>query len=273
VPFVETKDLRIHYELDGSADAPTLVLSNSLGTNLSLWDSQFPIFSQRFRVLRYDSRGHGQTSATQGEYSVEILGRDVLQLLDALNLEQINFCGLSIGGMIGMWLAVNAPERLEKLVLSNTAPKIGQLDTWNERIRAVRKGGTKAVAQQVVERWFTPGFRLSHPDEIRKTCNMIETTSTDGYVGSCAAVRDFDFWKKVGTIHLQTLVIAGTHDASVPTPDAQKLARQISAAHYIELAAAHISNVEAASRFTDEVSSFLHGEGAQWMNANASKQA
>ena len=257
MPFVETKDLRMHYQLDGFADAPALVLSNSLGTNLSLWDSQLPIFSQRFRVLRYDSRGHGQTSATQGEYSVEMLGRDVLQLLDLLHLQCVNFCGLSIGGMTGMWLAVNAPQRLEKLVLSNTAPKIGQLDAWNERIRAVREGGTKAVAQQVVERWFTPGFRISRPDEITKTRNMIESTSTDGYVGSCAAVRDFDFWQEVGTIRSQTLVIAGTHDASVPTSDAQKLATQIPAARYIELAAAHISNVEAAGRFTDEVSSFL----------------
>ena len=257
MPFVETKDLRMHYQLDGSADAPTLVLSNSLGTNLSLWDSQLPIFSRRFRVLRYDSRGHGQTSATQGEYSVEMLGRDVLQLLDALNLQRVNFCGLSIGGMTGMWLAVNAPQRLEKLVLSNTAPKIGKPDTWNERMRAVREGGTKAVAEQVVERWFTPGFRLSRPDEIAKTRKMIENTGTDGYVGSCAAVRDFDFWDKVGTIRSQTLVIAGTHDASVPTSDAQKLAKHIPAARYIELAAAHISNVEAATRFTDEVSSFL----------------
>jgi len=195
VPFVETKDLRMHYQLDGSADAPTLVLSNSLGTNLTLWEPQLPVFAERFRVLRYDSRGHGQTSATQGQYSVEMLGRDVLQLLDALNLHRVNFCGLSIGGMTGMWLAVNAPQRLEKLVLSNTAPKIGKPDTWNERMRAVREGGTRAVAEQVVDRWFTPGFRLSHPDEITKTRNMIENTNIDGYVGSCAAVRDFDFWE------------------------------------------------------------------------------
>jgi 3-oxoadipate enol-lactonase len=257
VPFVETKDLRMYYELDGPADAPSLVLSNSLGTNLSLWDSQLPVFAQNFRVLRYDFRGHGRTSATQGEYSIEMLGRDVLHLLDALNLARVNFCGLSIGGMTGMWLAVTAPPRLKNLVLSNTAPKIGKLDTWNERIRAVRACGTKTVAQQVVERWFTPEFRANHPDEVTKTRRMIESTSTDGYEGSCAAVRDFDFWDKVGTIRAHTLVIAGTHDQSVPPSDAQKLAKQIPAARYSELQAAHISNVEAAGRFTDEVSSFL----------------
>jgi 3-oxoadipate enol-lactonase len=258
VPFVEIKDLHMHYELDGPAGAPALVFSNSLGTNLSLWDPQFPAFAETFRLLRYDSRGHGQTSATPGEYTVEMLGRDVLQLLDVLNLERVNFCGLSIGGMTGMWLAVNAPQRLTKLVLSNTAPKIGKLDAWNQRIKLVREGGTSAVAQQVVEKWFTSEFRTKHPDQIAKTRHMIETTSTDGYVGSCAAVRDFDFWENVATIRAPILVIAGTHDQSVPPSDGQKLAKQIPEARYVELPAAHISNVEASTRFTDEVGNFLN---------------
>jgi 3-oxoadipate enol-lactonase len=258
LPFLETKDLRMCYELNGPANAPTLVFSNSLGTNLSLWDPQLPIFDTTFRVLRYDSRGHGQTSATPGDYSVEMLGRDVLQLLDALNLQHVNFCGLSIGGMTGMWLAVNAPKRLQKLILANTAPKIGKLDIWNERIRAVREGSTKAVANQVVDRWFTPEFQIRHPDQIAKTRHMIESTSTDGYTGSCAAVRDFDFRENVPAIRAQTLVITGTHDQSVPPSDAQKLAKQIPGARYVELPAAHISNVEAATRFTDEVSNFLN---------------
>src|SRR6202171_6551324 len=148
----------MYYELDGPPNAPTLVLSNSLGTNLSLWDSQLSVFSQSFRVLRYDLRGHGQTSVTQGEYSVEVLGRDVLQLLDALNLQRVNFCGLSIGGMTGMWLGVNAPQRLAKLVLSNTAPPIGKLEQWNEPIRTVRERGTKAAARRGGEGWVTQVF-------------------------------------------------------------------------------------------------------------------
>lgn len=258
MPFVETKDLRMYYELDGPATAPTLVFSNSLGTNLSLWDPQLPVFAKTFRVLRYDSRGHGETSATPGEYSVETLGRDVLKLLDALSLQRVNFCGLSIGGMTGMWLAVNAPQRLDRIVLSNTAPKIGKLAAWNERIKLVREGGTRAIAQPVVEKWFTPEFHSKHQDQIAKTRQMIESTSTDGYVGSCAAVRDFDFWENVPAIRAQTLVIAGTHDQSVTASEAQKLAKQIPGARYIELPAAHISNVEAASLFTDEVRKFLH---------------
>jgi 3-oxoadipate enol-lactonase len=260
MPFIDIKDLRMHYQLDGPATAATLVLSNSLGTNLALWDPQLPAFTKDFRVLRYDCRGHGQTSATPGEYSIELLARDVLQLLDALKLDRMHFCGLSIGGMTGMWLAANAPQLLNKLVLCNTAPKIGNTDGWNARIRTVREGGTKAVSESVIERWFTPEFRAKNPRAVAKTKAMIEGTSTDGYVGSCAAVRDFDFWTEVGGIKAPTLVIAGTHDAAVPSADGQKLAHAIPGARYAELSAAHISNIEDAARFTAEVSTFLKSQ-------------
>ena len=257
MPFIDTKDLRMHYQLDGPAGTATLVLSNSLGTNLSLWEPQLPVFARDFRVLRYDSRGHGQTSATPVEYSVELLARDVLQLLDALNLDRVHFCGLSIGGMTGMWLGVNSPDRLLKLVLCNTAPKIGNADGWNARIKAVRESATKAVSESVIERWFTADFRAKNPDLVAKTKAMIDGTSTDGYAGSCAAVRDFDFSAKVGQIKAPTLVIAGTHDAAVPPADARKLAHAIPGARYTELSAAHISNIEDAANFTAEVSAFL----------------
>ncbi len=247
----------MHYQIDGPANAPTLVLSNSLGTNLSLWEPQLPVFAQDFRVLRYDSRGHGQTSATPGEYSVELLARDILQLLDALQLDRVHFCGLSIGGMTGMWLAANAQDRLQKLVVCNTAPKIGNPEAWNARIKTVRERGTKSVSESVVERWFTPDFRATNPAVVAKTKSMIDSTSTDGYAGSCAAVRDFDFWPGVATICAPTLVIAGAHDSAVPPADAQKLAREIPGACYAELSAAHISNIEDAARFTAEVAAFL----------------
>jgi 3-oxoadipate enol-lactonase len=257
VPFIDIKDLRMHYQLDGPASAATLVLSNSLGTNLSLWEPQLATFAKDFRVLRYDSRGHGQTTATPGEYSVELLARDVLNLLDALRLDRVHFCGLSIGGMTGMWLAANAPERLNKLVLCNTAPKIGNADAWNVRIKDVRESGTKSVSDAVLERWFTPGFRAKNAAVVAKTKAMIESTSTDGYADTCAAVRDFDFWSKVSDIKAPTLVIAGTHDAAVPPSDAKKLAHAIPGARYTELSAAHISNIEDAAHFTAEVSVFL----------------
>jgi 3-oxoadipate enol-lactonase len=257
VPFIETNNLRIHYQWDGPAGGAALVLSNSLGTNLAVWELQVPVFSKQFRVLRYDSRGHGQTSATSGEYSVELLARDVLDLLDALELQHVHFCGLSVGGMTGMWLAANVPHRLDNLVLCNTSPKIGTADGWNARIQAVRDGGTSSVAQIVVERWFTPDFRAKNPAIVEKTKSMIESTSREGYLGTCAAVRDFDFWASLKSISAPALVIAGTHDVAATPVDAQKLAREIKGARYVELGAAHISNIEDASRFTDAVSTFL----------------
>jgi 3-oxoadipate enol-lactonase len=257
VAFIDTNDFRMHYQLDGPAGAAALVLSNSLGTDLSLWEPQLPAFAQDFRVLRYDSRGHGQTTATPGEYSIELLAGDVRQLLDGLKLDRVHFCGLSIGGMTGMWLAANAPGRLNKLVLCNTAPKIGSADAWNVRIKAVREGGTKAVSESVIERWFTPDFRAKNPGIVAKTKAMIDSTSTDGYSGSCAAVRDFDFWSEVGQVKSPTLVIAGTHDAAVPPADAKKLAHAILGARYTDLSAAHISNIEDAAHFNSEVIAFL----------------
>jgi 3-oxoadipate enol-lactonase len=250
VPFAEINDLRMHYELDGPAEAPVLIFSNSLGTNLSLWDPQVPAFTKSFRVLRYDSRGHGQTTATPGEYSIEQLAADVVALLDALKIDQAHFCGLSIGGMTGMWLGANAPARILKLILGNP-------EMWNPRIEAVRKNGTKTISAGVLERWFTADFRSAHPDVIAKTKEMIDSTSTDGYTGSCAAVRDFDFWDKVGAIRVPTLVIAGTHDQSVPLADPQRLAAKINGARFADLNAAHISNIEAPGTFTQEVLAFL----------------
>jgi 3-oxoadipate enol-lactonase len=258
LPFIETNNLLLHYEMDGPEDAPALVLSNSLGTNLALWEPQLTVFSKSFRVLRYDSRGHGRSAATPGEYTVELLARDVLGLLDALKFDRVHFCGLSIGGMTGMWLGVNAPQRLHKLVLSNTSPQIGTPQNWNARIKAVHEHGTKSVAEAVVERWFTPTFRANNPEIVAKTKEMIESTNTGGYTGSCAAVRDFDFWSDVGTIRTPTLVITGTHDAAAPPTDGQRLARKITGARYAELNAAHISNIEDADRFTAEVAAFLN---------------
>lgn len=259
MPFINANNLLFHYEWNGPEGAPVLVLSNSLGTNLTLWDLQIPIFEKHFRVLRYDSRGHGESGVTLRDYSVELLARDVIGLLDALKLDRVHFCGLSIGGMTGMWLCVHAPERLRKLVLCNTSPQIGNAQTWNTRIVTVRSGGTKAIAQPVVERWFTPEFRAKYPEAVAKTKEMIESTNPDGYIASCAAVRDFNFWPEVGNIHSPTLVIAGDHDPAVPTADVQRLANNITNAKYLELNAAHISNVEDADKFTAAVDAFLNG--------------
>jgi 3-oxoadipate enol-lactonase len=259
LPFVNANNLLFHCEWNGPAGAPVLVLSNSLGTNLTLWDPQIPRLEKHFRVLRYDSRGHGESGVTLHDYSVELLARDVVAILDALKLDHVHFCGLSIGGMTGMWLAAHAPERLHKLVLANTSPQIGNEQTWNARILAVRSAATtKVIAQSVVERWFTPEFRASNPEAVAKTKEMIESTNPDGYMASCVAVRDFNFWPEVANIHAPTLVIGGVHDPAMPPADVQRLAHSIPDAKYRELHAAHLSNVEAAAEFTAAVETFLN---------------
>jgi 3-oxoadipate enol-lactonase len=257
MPFAELKNARIHYELAGPEKAPVLVFSNSLGTDLTMWDAQVPEVAKKFRVLRYDKRGHGQSSAPSGPYTIEQLGRDALALLDFLHFDKVHFCGLSIGGQTGMWLGLNAADRLNKLVLCNTAAKIGTPEIWNPRMEAVRKGGTKAVSAAVIERWFTAGFRAKEPNEITKIQRILESADTEGYVGCCAAVRDFDVREKLGGIRTPTLVIAGTHDPATTAADGRWAAEQIPGARYVELDAAHLSNIEARARFTAEISQFL----------------
>jgi len=257
MPFAQLEDGRIHYDLAGPSNAPALVFSNSLGATLSMWDPQMPAVQKQFRVLRYDTRGHGQSSVTPGPYSIEQLARDVLALLDILQLERVHFCGLSMGGQTGMWLALNAPARLDKLILCNTAAKIGTPEIWRSRIEAVRQGGMKSVSTAVMERWFSARYRASSPDVVASTKLMLEGASPDGYIANCAAVRDFDVRETVAAIRVPTLVIAGTHDAATTPADGRYLAGQIAGARYVEFDTAHLSNIEDHARFSSEVSSFL----------------
>jgi 3-oxoadipate enol-lactonase len=258
MPIVKSAEARIHYVLEGQSGSPVLVFSNSLGANYSMWDPQAAAFQKRFRVLRYDTRGHGQSPPTPGPYSIELLARDVLAMLDALDFERVHFCGLSMGGMIGMWLALNAPERLKKLVLSNTAAKIGTVEGWNARIEAVQKNGTKSVASAILERWFTPAFRQKAPETMATILKMLEETNPEGYVACCAAVRDFDCREKLSAIRTPTLVLAGAHDPATPAADGRFLAQQIPGARYVDLNAAHLSNIEAQDQFNHELAAFLN---------------
>jgi 3-oxoadipate enol-lactonase len=258
MPILKSGEAQIHYVLKGQSGSPVLMFSNSLGANYSMWDPQAREFHKKFRLLRYDTRGHGQSSATPGPYSIEQLAKDVVSLLDELDLARIHFCGLSMGGMIGMWLAVSAPGRLNKLVLCNTGAKIGTLDAWNARIEAVRKNGMKSIAPAVVERWFTPAFRQKSPAMISNTHKMIEEANADGYAACCAAIRDCDYREQVAAIRAPTLVISGAHDPATPPADGRFLAQQIPGAHYAELNAAHLSNIEDQDRFNQELAVFLN---------------
>jgi 3-oxoadipate enol-lactonase len=255
--FVQLEDLRVHYALSGAAGAPVVVLSNSLGANFSMWDPQVLALESHFRILRYDTRGHGKSSVTPSPYSVELLARDVLALLDALGLDRVHFCGLSMGGMIGMWLGVNAAERLGKLVLCSTAAKIGTAETWNARIDAVRTGGMKAVAPAVLERWFTPEFRARSPQVVSSVRQMLETTPLEGYMACCAAVRDADQRETLSSIRAPSLVLMGAHDPATTPADGRFLVERIPGARYVELPTAHLSNLEAPEQFSSELIRFL----------------
>ena len=257
MPFAETNGARLNYRFDGPADAPVLVLSNSLGTNLSMWDPQLPALSARFRVMRYDTRGHGQSAVTAGPYSITQLGRDVVGLLDGLGIERAHFCGLSMGGVIGMWLGVYAAERINRLVLCNTAAKIGTTEGWNARIEMVRTKGMGAVAETQAQRWFTPAFTAKSQDVVASMRQMIANTSPDGYAANCGAIRDMDQRETISRIQARTLVIGGAHDPVIPAADVRYLADTIPDAKLVELDASHLSNVEAADAFTNALLKFL----------------
>jgi 3-oxoadipate enol-lactonase len=257
MPFADLPNARIHYALTEDDSLPTLVLSNSLGTNFSIWDAQVPEFEKHFRVLRYDMRGHGQSSVPPSPYSVPDLASDLLSLADFLRIDRFHLCGLSIGGMIGMSLALQSPGRLHKLLACSTAAKIGTFESWNTRIEAVRTQGMKEIARGTPARWFTPAFQKNSPEVIAAIIRTIESLSPDGYIGGCCAVRDFDARATVSSIQVPVLVISSTHDPAAPPVDGHFLADHISNAHYAELNASHISIMEVPQQFTDQALKFL----------------
>lgn len=258
--FVQLADGQLHYQLDGPTAAPVLVLSNSLGTDLHMWDEQIPAFTEQFRVLRYDTRGHGQSLVSEGFYSIEQNGRDVLALLDALDIAKVHFCGLSMGGLIGQWLAINAAERLNKLVLCNTAAKIASPEVWNPRIDSVLREGQAAMQtlrDASIVRWFTAEFAANQPAKVEALVAMLTQTSSRGYAANCAAVRDADYLEQLGAIQAPTLIVCGSADPVTTPDDGQFMATRITNSKLVELHAAHLSNVEAGELFSRAVLEFL----------------
>ena len=258
--FVQLAEGELHYQLDGPQDAPVLVLSNSLGTDLHMWDAQMAAFTEHLRVLRFDTRGHGKSLVTPGPYSIEQLGHDVLALLDALHIERAHFCGLSMGGLIGQWLGINAGDRLLKLVVCNTAAKIGDPSVWNPRIETVLRDGAAAMIalrDASIARWFTPDFAAANPDVASRITDMLAATSPEGYAANCAAVRDADFRDHLGSIKVPLLVIAGSEDAVTPPAGSHFIREHVAGAEYAEFHAAHLSNVQAGAAFSERVVAFL----------------
>ncbi|KQQ62594.1 3-oxoadipate enol-lactonase [Pseudomonas sp. Leaf127] len=257
---VQLADGPLNYLLEGPIDAPVLVLSNSLGTDLHMWDAQMPAFTEHFRVLRYDTRGHGRSLVTEGPYSIEQNGRDVLALLDALDIDKVSFLGLSMGGLIAQWLAINAPQRLHRVVLCNTAAKIASAEIWNPRIETVLRDGQAAMValrDASISRWFTPEFVEREPALVEPIVGMLAQTSPQGYAASCAAVRDADYREQIASITLPVLVVCGTQDPVTTPEHGRFMVERIKGARQVDLHAAHLSSVEADEAFTRPILAFL----------------
>ncbi|MGZ9021283.1 MAG: alpha/beta fold hydrolase, partial [Rhodoplanes sp.] len=214
MPVIHSDGCPIHVEVEGPASAPVLMLSNSLGVNLSMWEPQLAPFARHFRLVRYDRRGHGRSGVTPGPYTMEQLGRDDLAIMDGLGFDKVNFCGISMGGMVGQWLGAFAPERIDRLFLANTSSFFPLKDPWNERIKTVRERGIGAVADTVLGLWFTKDFHAREPETVARFHAMMVSTPLEGYVGGAAAVRDMDHRDILANIKAPTLVIAGRHDNS-----------------------------------------------------------
>lgn len=255
--YAELEETRVHYVLEGDRSLPVLVFSNSLGTDLHVWDDALPALLPDYCILRYDTRGHGESSAPAGPYTITGLGGDVLQLLDQLNIERFSFCGLSIGGMIGIGLALHAPGRITKLVLANTDARIGTAQSWSDRISSVRTGGLNAIANTILERWLSPQFRQSNPAATARLAKMFTSTSVAGYTACCSAIADADFTSQLKNIHVPSLVITGTRDSVTPPSAAHALTHAIAGAAYAELDAAHISPMERPREFAARIHTFL----------------
>ncbi|MGH9202082.1 MAG: 3-oxoadipate enol-lactonase, partial [Vicinamibacterales bacterium] len=236
---------------------PALVLSNSLGTDKSLWDRQIEPLVDRYRVLRYDTRGHGESDAPSGDYTIDRLGHDVLSLMNGVGVARADVCGISIGGMTALWLGANAPERVHRLVLANTAARIGSVELWTERMNVARTEGLEALADGAMGRWFTGAFRAAEPDTIARLRATMCRMRVAGYVCCCAALRDADLRGVASQVRAECLVVTGVHDVSTPHAAGMWLAEQIPASELLMLDAAHLTNVERAAEFSAAVDRFL----------------
>jgi 3-oxoadipate enol-lactonase len=257
MPDINADGCTIHVEVEGPQSAPVLMLSNSLGTNMHMWDDQVPAFTRHFRLVRFDRRGHGKSSVPKGPYSIERLGRDALAVLDGLGIERVNWCGLSMGGMEGQWLGANAPSRLGKLVLSNTASYFPDRTMWDGRIGVAREKGLAALVDATIERWFTAGFRQQSPQAVARIRDMFLATDVEGYVGCGAAIRDMDNRSLLAKVSVPTLVIAGRHDMGTTLEAGQFIAEHIPGAELAVMETAHIANVEQPQIYSDTVLKFL----------------
>jgi 3-oxoadipate enol-lactonase len=260
---VDVGGVRLAYRVDGPADpsVPVLVMLHSVGTNLRLWNSQAAPLARRFRVVRYDCRGHGASDVPSEPITIEQLGRDLIGLLDHLDIQRAHLCGLSLGGMTALWVAAHHPARVGRAVFANTGARIGTTESWNERIRTVRSGGMSVIRDVVLARWLGNEFRAAHPDVERAIGEMLERTPPAGYVAACEALRDADLTTDLARIRAPALIVAGELDEATPPALSETLHAAIAGSALMVLRGAkHLSNVERPDEFTAAVARFLNGE-------------
>lgn len=257
--FITTGDgYRLAYRIDGDENKPVLVLSNSIGTTLHMWDGQIAALTRHFRVLRYDGRGHGRSDAPKGAYSMDRLGRDVIELLDALGIERAHFLGLSLGGLVGQWLGIHTPDRIGLLILSNTSAHLGPVNEFDARIAALQTSpDMAAVAQAFLANWFPAHMLEAKHSAIEPFRDMLLSTTPQGLAGSYAAVRDNDMRRTIALINRPTLVIAGRDDTVTLASDGEHIAATVPGARLVILPAVHLPNVEHPDMYVRTVLDFL----------------
>ena len=255
---VPSEAIDLHFTVDGPPKAPTIVLSHALGAAMEMWDPQMAALLAQFRVVRYDHRGHGKSPVPPGPYRLEDLGRDTLRLLDRLELQRVAFCGLSLGGMVGMWLGLNAPERLERLVLCCTAARMLRPDDYAARAWHVREKGMASIAPAVLGRWFPPGFATDEPATLDWIRGIFVATPPEGYAGACEALAAMDLRSDLSRIRTPTLVIAGASDQATPVQQSRDIARQIRRSKLVVIPeASHLANVVKPDAFSDQLLRYL----------------
>ncbi len=257
MPFVRINETSLHYRTDGDPARPCLVFSNSLGTDLSMWDAQAAALAKDFFVLRYDTRGHGQSERGASPLDLARLGGDVVALLDALAIPTAHFCGISMGGITGQWLAIHHPQRFGKLVLANTAARIGTAEGWTARAELVRREGMDGVADGAAARWFTPEFIEREGRLVGSMIARLREQDAEGYARCCEALAYADLREAVGHIGCPALLIAGRADPVTTVADARWLSERIAGAAVADVDASHISNIEAAQAFSSQLQRFL----------------
>ena len=257
MPKFISNDAEINYQTFGDASQPAIIFSNSLGTQLNMWQPQISFFEKKFYVICYDTRGHGASSAPQGPYSIEQLGTNVVHLLDHLNIETASFCGISMGGLTGQWLAIHHPERFNHVIVCNTAAKIGQEQAWNDRAQLVREQGLKPIAETAASRWFTEPFIRSNTAIVESLSNDLGAGSPEGYASCCEALAKADVREQLKNITIPTLVVAGQKDPVTTVADAQYIINHVRSSSLFEINASHISNIEQPKAFNQAIFSFL----------------